>query len=154
VLKVLLSVVGIFGLVFLAACSQAANTGQDSRTAAAAQANNPQALFFPRLKPVQEPRPFPQALTTGILERHGRCVYLRDMRDSTRRLVIWNSHIEPQGDFVVDSASRQQVKIGALISLGGGAVVANAAIMQELQAPIPADCPGPYWLASGIVAQP
>jgi hypothetical protein len=76
------------------------------------------------------------------------------MRDSTRRLVIWNSHIQLQGDLVVDSAARQQVKIGALVRLGGGAVVANADIMEELQAPIPADCPGPYWLASGIVAQP
>jgi hypothetical protein len=153
-LKALLKIVGMFCLVSLAACSQAANTEQARQTDAAAPVNDAQAIFFPRLKPVQEPRPFPQALATGVLERHGPCIYLRDMRDSTRRLVIWNSHIQLQGDLVVDSAARQQVKIGALVRLGGGAVVANADIMEELQAPIPADCPGPYWLASGIVAQP
>ena len=71
--------------------------------------------------------------------------------DPISHLVIWPPHVERQGNSVVDPKSGQRAVFGVEAQLGGGVTAANSPIFRELAVPLPEECPGPYWLASGIV---
>ena len=135
-------------LIFLVACSPGAAETSPELT------NTPiigQQLFFPQLKPTPAPRPFPQALKIGVLEVDGGCLRVRDSRDSISYLVIWPPHVEWQGNSVVDLKSGQRALFEVIAEFGGGVIATNSPIFFELKTPLPEECPGPYWLASGIV---
>lgn len=52
---------------------------------------------------------------------------------------------------VRDQAGQVVARVGDEVQLGGGELSLQSPIVQELHEPLPSGCPGPYWLASGII---
>ena len=140
----------MFVLVALAACAQPASEPPQATQSPAVADNGGQQLLFPQLKPAPEPRPFPQALVKGALELEGACLRLQAMPDNVSYLVIWAPQIVRQGNSLTDTRSGRQALVGAVTELSGGVILKEDPLLLELQAPPPADCPGPYWLAGSI----
>ena len=135
-------------LLLLVACSSGAAETSPELT------NTPvigQPFFFPQLKPTLEPRPFPEALHSGRLEVDGGCLRLQGGNDPISYLVIWPPHVEWQGNSVVDLKSGQRALFEVIAEFGGGVTAGNSPIFGELEAPLPEECPGPYWLVGMIM---
>lgn len=133
----------------------AAGISATQTTSASAPAATPH-IFFPQLAPSNGARSFPTALLSGTLIEDRSCLRVRASASNTSYLIIW----PPE---VTLSASGQPIRvirvggsaaqIGNQIQLGGGPIASlNVPIMRELRQPLPATCPGPYWLASEILA--
>lgn len=112
-------------------------------------------FFFPQLTPSTGERAFPQALLEGALRLEGRC--LRVEGGGTSYSILWPPHVRMENadgsPLLVDDKSRETARIGGDVRLSGGEIEAAAPIFQELREPLPADCPGPYWLAGGLLAR-
>jgi len=97
-----------------------------------------------------------QGLGTGVLRLEGGC--LRLVAGAGSRLIIWTPGARLEGGGgqplrVVDPTTGFGVEAGERIVIGGGEI--DAVEANGLNGPIPASCPGPYWLAAeGFHAAP
>jgi imidazolonepropionase-like amidohydrolase len=111
--------------------------------------------FFPQLAPATGERAFPEALVEGTLTLSDGCLRIVQ-GDAVDYLIIWPPHVrlEVSGGSVrvLDEERRTTAQVGGEVRLGGGEVQISAPILKELRHPLPDECPGPYWLASGILA--
>lgn len=92
------------------------------------------------------------ALAEGTLVQDGG--YLRLKRDIDSALLIWpygfTQRTEGGEIQVFDGSGRVVARVGDNIKVGGGEVSAKMA-EQYIGRPLPADCPGPYWIVSEVV---
>ncbi len=111
-------------------------------------------VFFPQLGPPIGPRAFPEALIQGTLYLSRGC--LRVGAEGEGSLIIWPPQVqlERNGDSIrlLDESSKVEVEIGQTVRLGGGEIEPGAPILRELREDLPSHCPGPYWLASGLIS--
>jgi hypothetical protein len=87
-----------------------------------------------------------QALVRGALVVVDGC--LRVMGgEGAGSLIIWptEARLEPAGDRLHVRVGESVVAVGDVIEMSGGEIPAVA--QDALQAPIPAQCEGPYWIA-------
>jgi hypothetical protein len=112
-------------------------------------------VFFPQLLPANGERAFPQALLEGTLIIVNDCLRVQAREGDTSYLIIWPPHvvlnITNNTIQVTDQESQAVVQVGEVAQLGGGEIPPDAPMIQELREPLPATCPGPYWIASVIV---
>lgn len=112
-------------------------------------------VFFPQLIPTNGERAYPAALVEGTLTIVDDCLRVRALEGDTSYLVIWPPHvvlnITNNTIQVTDQENQAVAEVGEVVQLGGGEISSEAPIIQELREPLPATCPGPYWIASGIV---
>jgi len=111
-------------------------------------------IFFPQLALSNKERAFPDALIEGPLHLSRGC--LRVGANGEGALVIWPPHVrlDRTGDSirVLDERSRVEAQVGQAVKLGGGEIESTAPILRDLREPLLARCPGPYWLASGLIS--
>jgi hypothetical protein len=113
---------------------------------------------FPQLAPApdEEERVFPDALLIGTLIQEGGCLRVAPSEGGPSYLIVWPPQVtfEAQGGRlkVIDSENRSAASEGEKITLGGGEIDSSAQILRDLQQPIPQNCAGPLWLASGLVS--
>jgi hypothetical protein len=128
----------LLGVILTMACSNPRTDGGD--------------LFFPQLAPASSERAFPSALADGTLILEGGCLRLQE----GGYLILWPPQVSlsrsGESIQVVDAESGKTARVGEKVRLGGGEVQAGAPILNELREPVPDGCPGPYWLASGILS--
>ncbi len=110
--------------------------------------------FFPQLTPTTKERAFPEALVEGMLTLNNGC--LRVVQDNQiDYLIIWSPQVRielsDKSIQVFDEKSQVTAQVGQTVQLGGGQIPTSASILKELRQPLPKNCSGPYWLASGIV---
>ena len=112
-------------------------------------------IFFPQLLPANGERAYPEALLEGTLIIANVCLRVQAREGDTSYLIIWPPHvvlnITDNTIQVTDQESQAVAKVGGAVQLGGGEISTEAPMIQELREPLPATCPGPYWIASGIV---
>jgi hypothetical protein len=112
-------------------------------------------VLFPQLLPANGERAYPQALLEGTLTIINDCLRVQAREGDTSYLIIWPPHvvlnIANNTIQVTDQESEVMAKVGEVVQLGGGEISTEAPMIQELREPLPATCPGPYWIASGIV---
>lgn len=115
----------------------------------------PLPIFFPQLIPANVERPYLDALVQGTLVIVDDCLRVQVREGDTSYLIIWPPHVvlNITGDAiqVVDQESQAVAQVGEAVELGGGETPSATYLVEELREPLPATCPGPYWLASGIV---
>ena len=114
------------------------------------------AVAFPQSPPDREE--WMEALAEGTLALNGPCLRLvtdgaeGDLSDGF--LVVWPAHarLDTTGGAVrvTDRETGASAAVGDRLSLGGGFGPETAPA--GLATPVPAGCPGPYFVASGIVA--
>jgi hypothetical protein len=106
--------------------------------------------WFPQLAPATGERSFPSAEIDGTLVLNQGCIRLQE----GNYLVIWPPRVrlESSGGSiqVIDEENQTTARVGEKVRLAGGEVQTGAPILDELRQPLPSECPGPYWLASGI----
>lgn len=115
----------------------------------------------PRLTP-EAAREEMQALLSGTLTLDGRCLYVTADGGAPRHLVVWPPSVSLTDDAdelrLVDAETGVSVPVfyegGAPVVLGGGEVGDRRPTREALSDPIPSECEGPYWIASGIVEAP
>jgi hypothetical protein len=112
-------------------------------------------VFFPQLVPTVEERPYPSGEIHGTFVASGPCLRIIERQGQTSYLLIWPSHItlSVTDDTleVIDHKTQATALLGDQVHFGGGEMATASHIVQELQAPLPASCPGPYWLTSTII---
>ena len=112
------------------------------------------APFFPQLKPTQPPAPSMEAIIDGTLVLDGRCIHIQAL--DTRYLLIWEPSVRIFGSGgaavrMVDPKNQINSFIGEHVRVSGGGVNRSSPLLDGLYEPLPIECPGPYWLASGFV---
>ncbi len=109
---------------------------------------------FPQLTAATKERAFPNALVEGTLTLTDGCLRIKE-GDKFNYLIIWPPQtrldLSSNSIRVFDEKSRVTARVGQTVRLGGGQIQTSAPILKELRYPLPNKCPGPYWLASGIV---
>ena len=112
-------------------------------------------VFFPQLLPANGERAYPEALIEGTLIIANDCLRVQAPEGDTSYLIIWPPHvalnITNNMIQLTDQESQAVVQVGDAVQLGGGEISPETEMVQELREPLPAACPGPYWIASGIV---
>ncbi|HKY55465.1 MAG TPA: hypothetical protein VJM08_14205 [Anaerolineales bacterium] len=112
-------------------------------------------IFFPQLLPANGERAYPEALLEGTLIIVNDCLRVQARAGDTSYLIIWPPHVVSSitNDMiqVTDQGNGAVAQVDETVQLGGGEISPEAPMVQELREPLPATCPGPYWIASGIV---
>ena len=147
-------------LALLTACRnvpapQGGDAAEPERSASTpADASAGQPAPFPRWS-ARADRDLPDARLDGALVMEGGCLRVRPDGGGASFLIVWppqaRLEMDAGGPRVVDPATQGAARPGETIRLGGGEVAASAPVLRDLAAPLPAGCPGPIWLASGIV---
>lgn len=101
---------------------------------------------FPRLR-VSRHGETMEALGHGRLELENGCLRLA-MRDGSR-LIVWPASAipAPDGRSVMDATTGDGVRVGEEVLIGGGEVAGIG--LAGLDATVPPQCRGPYWVAGG-----
>jgi hypothetical protein len=110
-------------------------------------------VYFPQLK--ARSASFMGALLVGELVVTDGCLRLQS-EDDQSHLVIWQTDYflnNNQGTLeILDREGQVVARVGEPIQLGGGEIP-SAVDDDQLQAPMPASCTGPYWLMGEVVPQ-
>jgi hypothetical protein len=102
------------------------------------------------------------AILVGELVMTDGCLRVNSIHSGTSYLLVWPDEqhvVSVEGDTVriVDRLEDKTVvwHIGEMVTLGGGEVKSLKYLDERLQPkrPLPANCPGPYWVV-GSVAPP
>lgn len=112
-------------------------------------------VFFPQQAPVQGAQSGPAALLLGKLVKVDRCLRVTG-GTGPGALIIWPAyvrlHIDQETIQIRDPAGNTIAQIGDDVQLLGGEVKEDTIkASRELRRTVPRACPGPYWLAGGIV---
>jgi len=131
--------------LFLHACaSQATSAPSSSSTSPLSHGSS-----FPQL--INTPSAYLEALITGELVVTNGCLRVND-KYGNNVLLIWppgfSPHTEPGIIQVLDSTSQIVASVGDWVEIGGGEVPPT---YLDLVDPLPADCPGPYWLVGEYI---
>lgn len=116
-------------------------------------------LFFPQQAAVNGDRVVMEALTVGMLEVVDSCIRLVHQNHPSY-LVVWPPDVtlDTTQEFIqVRTKTGQLVaQVGSLVQMSGGVVdtVAQVEAKQALSQPLPAECPGPYWIVGDQVGSP
>lgn len=122
-------------------------------------ASDTQALFFPQQAAVDGDRVVMEALTIGMLEVVDSCIRLVHQNHPSY-LVVWPPDVtlDTTQEFIqVRTKTGQLVaQVGSLVQMSGGVVdtVAQVEAKQALSQPLPAECPGPYWVVGDQIGSP
>lgn len=110
---------------------------------------------FPQLAPAEGERVFPQALLSGTLVQEEGCLRVVPSEGGPSYLIVWPPQVTLRAQEgrlkVLDLENQNAASEGEEITLGGGEIERSSQVLEELQQPIPKDCSGPLWLASGLV---
>ena len=90
-----------------------------------------------------------QALLGGVLRVEDGCLRLVTFDQSY--LVLWAPTVQINPTSATDLRSGATATFGTPIQGGGGHIPKGARLLANLQAPIPANCPGPYVMMHSIV---
>jgi hypothetical protein len=108
-----------------------------------------------RFEPTESPQVIATAWTAllfGELEREGSCIRVKDRDSATSYLLIWppDTAYSIEGDTlravtgrVTGKTQEVLLQIGERVRLGGGET-------DHLEAGVPEECPGPYWVVFEI----
>lgn len=91
-----------------------------------------------------------QALLLGVLSVEDGCLRLVAPSQKSS-LVLWVPTVQINPTSATDLRSGATATFGTPIQGGGGHIPEGARLLANLQAPIPANCPGPYVMMHSIV---
>ncbi len=140
----------LFVVLVATACSSTA--ARPEATATPPATPPPSDIFFPQQAPLPTRRASMAALIEGLLVVDKRC--LRVIDGDTSYLPIWPAGVSLyQADTLIEIHTAQGqivARVGEPIFLGGGEVPADALpeVIEPVIQPVPADCPGPYWVVA------
>ncbi|HEY0604692.1 MAG TPA: hypothetical protein VGD58_17370 [Herpetosiphonaceae bacterium] len=136
--------------------SSADNAAATPAASATSQAAfDPNALFFPQQAAVEGDRAVMEALTVGMLLVDNSCLRLMQPGQPSY-LIVWPPDVtlDLTQDFIQvrTKTGRLVAQVGSMVQMSGGVVdsVANQALSQ----PLPAECPGPYWIVGDEIGSP
>lgn len=111
---------------------------------------------FPQLASANQERAFPDALLVGTLLKQQDCLRVAPSEGGPSYLIVWPPQVTLETRHgrlkVFDRDNQSAASEGEKIILGGGEVDSSAQILRELRQPLPRNCTGPIWLASGILS--
>lgn len=151
-------------MLFAACAAPSADTSNNPSNAASGRENAAAAvdtlrIFFAQLAPDLE-RAYPIADRAGALVSANGCLRLRpsaEYSDTTSYLVVWAPYFEISASSgaiqVLDRRTMDSIQLGESVVVGGGDVELSPELLRELQAPIPKQCSGPFYLAGSIAVR-
>jgi hypothetical protein len=136
--------------LLLTACANAAGGGPPTPT----PHPDVSQIFFPQQKLAEGSRDVMDAMLVGRLVLVNACLRL-NASENTSYLLVWPQGLALTSDGssiqVVDAAGQLVAQVGNTLTVSGGEVPAEA-IANHVRQPLPAECPGPYWIIGKTIS--